>query len=207
MKNKICLSLILLSLFGCSEPKNNIADPALESIQLPNEIQAESQSDQRFIYENFPNAKTTTLNIEVNEPLNDQQPIKNFRARLLKDKFQLSQRKIDQAWSTNDCHLNRIIRVTGQGVASYRASSRVGIGENKDYFPDFDLIVMNFETIQKADQHFKTLAEPINSHEFCNGKSPEKLVKNGDLIFYFTTRAEMFRGYINQYAEIVKAYQ
>lgn len=122
----------------------------------------------------------------------------------MKDHFQLSKNTDDQAWLTNECHLNQIIRVTGPGIHAYRASSRVGGGKKKDYFPDFSIMVFSFKTVQEADQHFKILAAPVNSQDFCNGKSPERLVKNGRFIFYFATRAEMFRGYINQYVEFIE---
>ncbi len=197
------LSLIVLGAMGCSEPQNNKPEPRLEGIQLPTETQDKPLSHQRLTYEDFPNEKTKTLNIEAHQSLNDEDLINTFRAQLLKDHFQLSKNTGDQAWSTNDCHLNQIIRVTGPGIHAYRASSRVGIGQKKDYFPDFYMTVFSFKTVQEADQHFKTLAVPVNSQEFCNGKSPERLVKNGRFIFYFATRAEMFRGYINQYVEFI----
>ena len=38
-------------------------------------------------------------------------------------------------------------------------------------------MVFSFKTVQEADQHFKILAAPVNSQDFCNGKSPERLVK------------------------------
>lgn len=204
MKYKLASALAVLVLLGCSEPENNTADPALDSIEIPDGIQSASQSDQKRIYEDFPNAKTTTLNIVANEPQIDLEPIKSFRARLKKDQFKLSETQTEQVWSTYDCHLNRIIRVTGKGIQAYRASSRVGIGAKKDYFPDFIMTVMHFKTSQEADTYFDIFAVPVNSHDFCNGKTPEKIVKNGRTIFYFATRAEMFRGYINQYAEFIQ---
>ena len=111
-------------------------------------------------------------------------------------------------WSENDCNLNKVIQVKGEGVRIYTAQSKVGIGTKKNYFPDFTMFIFGFDNEAQAIQHFTTLKSAVSSnHGFCNGKAPENIVRNGNEIFYFTTRAEMFRGYINESADFIQNYK
>lgn len=80
--------------------------------------------------------------------------IKSLEAELLKEHFKLSKSSEHQNWSTNDCHSNQIIRVSGQDVYSYHAERSVGIGGRKDYYPDFYMTVLSFSNAYEADQHF-----------------------------------------------------
>lgn len=42
--------------------------------------------------------------------------------------------------------------------------------------------------------------------KYCNGKAPMIAVKNKKEIFELSTRAEMFRGYIEDFAQMLESY-
>ena len=141
--------------------------------------------------------------IEENEAL-----MAHLQTELLKDQFDLFEKDSGTSWSENDCDQNKVIKVKGEGIRSYRGVSQVKVGDDKKIRPDFTLLVFTFDTPQIAQQSFQILDSAVGSgHGLCNGKAPEQLVLNGREIYYFTTRAEMFRGYINKYAEVVKQFK
>jgi hypothetical protein len=207
MKKILMINLILLGIMGCSEPQNQTTDSALDRIQLPDQNAVEPQIEQRRVYEDMPNDDTQTINIVLNKAMDDPKFIHDFEQKLVKDHFNLSKRTDDRTWSTNDCELNQIIKITGSGVYHYAVSSQVGIGQNKDYYPDFNMTILSFETEQEAIQQFKRLASSVNYQQFCNGKSPEKIMQKYRYIIYLSTRAELFRTYINRYAEFIEQYK
>lgn len=83
----------------------------------------------------------------------------------------------------------------------------MGIGQNKDYCPDFNMTILNFDRQQEAMQHFKHQASSVNFQQFCSGKSPEKIMQKGRYIIYLSTRAELFRTYINRYTGLIEQYK
>ena len=207
MKNKKIFCLIVLGIMGCSEPQNQTTDSALDSIQLPDQNAVEPQIEQRRVYEDMPNDDTQTINIVLNKAMDDPKFMYDFEQKLAKNHFKLSKKSEDRTWSTNDCERNQIIKITGFGVYHYAASSQVGIGQNKDYYPDFNMTILSFDTEQEAIQQFKGLASSVNYQQFCNGKSPEKMLQKGRYIIYLNTRAELFRTYINRYADFIEQYK
>ncbi|MFZ4058173.1 MAG: hypothetical protein ACOYKE_08525, partial [Ferruginibacter sp.] len=63
-------------------------------------------------------------------------------------------------------------------------------------------------TPEMAQLYFEQLNTALHSAgRFCNGKAPDKLVLKQNQIFHLGTRAEMFRGYIEQYGEWIKNYR
>ena len=208
MQKPYILVVLMLSLIACSEPEKKKIDPELDKIQLPDKAnQTTEQSDQGLKFEDMPNHQTVYETIEANNINENEVLINAFQAQLLKDHFELFESESGKTWSENDCNLNKIIKVKGEGLRIYTAKSKMGIGPKQNIFPDFTLLVFGFDDEQQAIQHFQTLNSAVSSNGFCNGKSPEKIIRQGQEVFYFTTRAEMFRGYINQYAEFIENYQ
>lgn len=207
MQKQLILSVLILSLVACAESEHRNVDPELEKIEISNTKNENiAEVNQRLTFEDIPNEQTVYETIEANN-INENEILMNaLQVQLLQAHFHLYESESGQAWSENDCDLNKIIRVKGEGLRIYTAESKVGIGAKKNHFPDFTLLIFGFDNEQQAIQHFKTLQSAVSSQGFCNGKTPEKIVRNGNEVFYFTTRAEMFRTYINQYAEFVQNY-
>lgn len=195
---------MILSLFACSKPEKNTVSPELEKTQIPEQHKKIENVQQGLTFEDIPNEETVYETIEANNIDENEVLMNIFQTQLLKDQFELFERESGNAWSENDCHLNKIIQVKGQGLRTYIAQSKLGVGEKKNIFPDFTLLVFGFDNEQQAIQHFTTLHSAVSSNNFCNGKTPEKIVRSQNEIFYFTTRAEMFRTYINRYADFIQ---
>ena len=211
MQKQLVISLMIFSLFACGEPKKIKVDPELEKIALPNtENGHTAEINQQLTFEDIPNQKTRYEIIEATNINENRVLVNALRSKLLKQHFDLfkSESESVKNWSENDCNLNKVIQVKGEGVRIYTAQSKVGIGTKKNYFPDFTMFIFGFDNEAHAIQHFTTLKSAVSSnHGFCNGKAPENIVRNGNEIFYFTTRAEMFRGYINESADFIQNYK
>ncbi|WP_111859841.1 hypothetical protein [Acinetobacter sp. CFCC 10889] len=209
MQKQLMISLIIFSLFACSDVEKNKVDPELEKIALPDtENDKATEVNQQLTFEDIPNQQTRYETIEANN-INENEVLMNaLQAQLLKQHFELFESESGRNWSENDCNLNKVIQVKGEGLRIYIAKSKVGIGEKKNYFPDFTMLVFGFDDEAQATQHFTTLKSAVfSNHGFCNGKTPENIVRNGNEVFYFTTRAEMFRGYINESANFIQNYK
>ncbi|MBL7838107.1 MAG: hypothetical protein JNM67_11365, partial [Bacteroidetes bacterium] len=103
---------------------------------------------------------------------------------------------------------NIVKLISGNGIREYYASSKRPEKGTKDIYPDFVICVYEFPSKDVAKQNYEILSKALNSKgRFCNGKSPEKLVYNGNEIFHLGTRAEMFRTYTERYGEWIKNYR
>ncbi|MFN5416808.1 MAG: hypothetical protein ACK5B9_07095 [Flavobacteriia bacterium] len=96
----------------------------------------------------------------------------------------------------------------GKGVRSYFARSSKPSKNTEDFFPDFHLNVFEFPNEKIAQEKFEIMDKALQSDgRFCNGKAPQILVINKNEVFLLSTRAEMFRGYIEDYAKFIKSYK
>lgn len=207
--NKLILVIgVILGLSGCEKPKN-AQDGSIENIQLPNAETAHETASSAYNWEDVPNAHTTEVTISTSAQHDHEEIIEALTRELKKDHFKLKPNTTTASnLSINDCKQNKIFIIKGEGSKSFWAERTKGIGEKKDYYPDFNMDVMSFETEQSAEQHLKTLEQAISSgNGFCNGKSPIKIIRHGTHLFYFGTRAEMFRGYINEFADFIQNYK
>ncbi len=102
---------------------------------------------------------------------------------------------------------NRITIVEGNGIRKYFAISKKPEKDSKNLYPDFWIWVYKFQTDDIAQQHYEQLNKVQSSERYCNGKSPEKLVLNGNEVFHLSTRAEAFRTYIEKYDEFIKSFR
>lgn len=206
-KGILAICMLFSSLSGCEKPESS-EDPTLANIQFP-DTKIEAQTDSSaHAWEDVPNAQTTEVILNTSAQHDPQAIIEVLTQELKKDYFKLTSNSATAAdLSITDCKQNQILIIKGAGNASYWAERSKGIGEKKDFFPDFRMEVMSFETEQQAEQHLKILQNALTSFNgFCNGKSPIKIVRQGAHLFYFGTRAEMFRGYINTYADFIEKY-
>ena len=192
---------ILISLYACSDHS------AVDSEAKKQEESKQEQSNQvenALTFKEMPNENTTYASIETNSIEENDTLMLALQTRLLKANFDFIEKDSGTSWSENDCTLNKIIQVKGEGIRSYTAVSKEKIGEDKNIRPDFVILVFSFDNEQIAEQNFKIISSAVNSAGgYCNGKTPENIVRNGKEVFYFTTRAEMFRTYIDEYAKFI----
>ena len=159
-------------------------------------------------FKEMPNKGTTYVTIDTNTINENEALLFALQTRLLKAKFDLLEKDSGTTWSENDCTLNKIIQVKGQGIRSYIAVSQDKIGEDEKVRPDFVILVFGFENEMIAEQNFKIISSAVHSAGgFCNGKSPENIVRNGTEVFYLTTRAEIFRTYIDEYTQFIQNFK
>lgn len=187
---------MLLGLVGCAEPQKNQ--------KQDDDTQNKAKN---LSFNDIPNEKTTFEVIEAKAIDENDALLIALETQLLKDQFDFVEKESGTSWSENDCTNNKIIKVKGDGIRSYRAVSKVKVGEDQDY-PDFSLLVFAFEQPDLAEQNFLTLKTAVESDNgFCNGKSPELIVRNGNEIFYFTSSKENFRPYLDKYSQFVQTYK
>lgn len=200
MSKSMITLMMLISLFGCSaddQSKTNITENKNSQNKLKN-----------LSFDQIPNEKTTYEKIEAKAIEENDRLLVALQTKLLKENFEFVEKESGNSWTENDCTNNKIIQVKGDGIRSYRASSKVGVGEKKDSYPEFIVLVFAFENEQDAEKNIISLATAVESDGgFCNGKSPEKIVRNGNEVFYFTTRTEDFRAYIIDYANFVESFK
>ncbi|MEG0132152.1 MAG: hypothetical protein RR677_11855, partial [Acinetobacter sp.] len=159
-------------------------------------------------FDEMPNEKTVFEIIEAKSIDENDALLVALQTQLLKDQFEFVEKESGTSWSENDCTNNKVIQVKGDGIRSYRAESLVKVGQKNNIRPDFSLLVFAFEDAQLAEKNFISLKTAVESDNgFCNGKSPEVIVRNGNEVFYFTSRAEMFRSYLDQYSQYVEDYK
>ncbi len=189
------ISIMLLGLMGCAEPQKNQQDDDTQN------------KAKNLSFNDIPNEKTTYEVIDAKSIDENDALLVALETQLLKDQFDFVEKESGTSWSENDCTNNKIIKVKGDGIRSYRAVGKVKVGENQNY-PDFSLLVFAFEQPDLAEQNYIKLKTAVESDNgFCNGKSPELIVRNGNEIFYFTSSKEDFRTYIDRYATFVQNYK
>ncbi|WP_089605760.1 hypothetical protein [Acinetobacter piscicola] len=194
MTKSLIIAMMFIGLIGCSEPQKN-----------PDDIQNKTKN---LSFDEMPNEKTVFEVIEAKSIDENDALLVALQTQLLKDQFEFVEKESGTSWSENDCTNNKVIQVKGDGIRSYRAESQVKVGQKNNIRPDFSLLVFAFEDAQLAEKNFISLKTAVESDNgFCNGKSPEVIVRNGNEVFYFTSRAEMFRSYLDQYSQYVEDYK
>lgn len=156
----------------------------------------------------MPNGNTQYDTIYTVNSTDNTKLINELKSILETAKFTFDERKSRGGFSYNNCEENRVKLIEGDGIRAYFARSKKPEKGTKDFYPDFVICVYEFPTNEIAKQNFEILEKALNSAgAFCNGKSPEKLVVNGNEVFHLGTRAEMFRTYTEKYGEIIKNYR
>ncbi|MDP2386677.1 MAG: hypothetical protein Q8M29_09925 [Bacteroidota bacterium] len=156
-------------------------------------------------FEDMPNSETKSITIETKNTADQLELITKLRAKLEEDDFDFEQQEVTRFPGFSNCEENTTISITGNGLRQYFARSRKPEKNTTDFYPDFIIQVFEFQNEQIAQEKFEIMHKAMHSKgRFCNGKAPMVLVINNNEVFYFFTRAEMFRGYINEYSEFVE---
>ncbi|WP_292009462.1 hypothetical protein [Chryseobacterium sp.] len=169
--------------------------------QKPEEIPADIAMDY------MPNPKTQYDTIYTYASADSISLIKKLSSHLAKAGFRIKERNTTHKDTYYNCEENRIYLVQGNGVREYFIRRIIPEKGTADTYPDFVVREYSFPTEEQAQQNFKILDKALNSAGgYCMDKSPQKVVINGNKIFHLATRAEMFRGYIEKYGDILKDY-
>lgn len=191
MKNQLLFLPLLLGIFSCGGHKND-------------SLKKEDQEE--LSIEDIPNKDTVydtikTQNIDDNTKL-----IIYLNGELKKSGFSFEPRE-KHSISYNNCEENSIKIIAGDGIREYFARSNKPEKGTKDFYPDFVIRVYEFNSETEAETNFKKLSGALYSKgKHCNGKAPENLVINGREVYGLSTRAEMFRSYIEKYSKIIRNY-
>lgn len=189
-------TLMILSILSCKNKENKIE---------------KNEPEKKYLgYENIPNKETKYDTLFTKNITDNQKIITQLENKLIKSNFKLEKSDNIKQNSYNNCEENIVVLVKGNGIRNYYARSKVPEKHTsmKNVFPDFIITVYEFENNNIADKNFKTIERALfSAGHFCNGKAPEKLVQNGNEIYHLSTRAEMFRPYIQKYGELIKKFR
>ena len=193
ISNPIMFILLLLLLVSCNDDLNGrhkTNDKANEQLTMGDMPNEHSKYDTIYTVNSVDNIKL------INE----------LKEKLEKADFSFAEQTAPSAHTYYDCEENKVNKILGNGIRKYFARSKKPEKGTKNYYPDFMIWVYEFPSKDIAKKNYEILEKAQNSAgRFCNGKSPVKLILNGNEVFHLGTRAEMFRTYIEKYGEIIKA--
>ncbi|PQA89875.1 hypothetical protein B0A69_21890 [Chryseobacterium shigense] len=191
MKKQILFLPLLIFIFSCSGNKND---------------SVKKEDKEALSIEDMPDKDTAYDTIKTQNTEGHQKLINDLGVELQKAGFSFEMRK-NQNRSFNNCEENRVKVIAGNGIREYFAKSHKPEKGTKDFYPDFVIRVYEFKSEADAERNFKELNTALYSRgRHCNGKAPEKLVINGREIYDLSTRAEMFRAYIEKYSKVIEDY-
>lgn len=156
----------------------------------------------------FPNSNTRTEIIQTTDDLENEGLISRLISDLKSEKFELEERDIHPHTSFYDSDSEVQFVMRGNGMKAYAFKRTEAKPEN--YYPDFILTVFEFETESAAASCFDKIEAPAKRGMQLPGvlvqKNPQTIVLRGNEVFFLSTRAEMFRGYIEDCAKRIEGY-
>lgn len=219
MKQIIIIISFLSILHSCKDsnvPKNNkeveikTQDNPSSDVDMPNSKTKEVEiKTQNILYSDvdMPNSKAKEEIIHTENEENNEALFSKFRSDLESKKFAIEQSDMNEkhGGSYSNCEKNLILNIKGQGIRWYYIKRKEA--KPKNYYPDFSLRVYEFKNENEAKLNFDKINLALKSNgRFCNGKSPIVIVRNRNEVFELSTRAEMFRGYIKDFANKLENY-
>lgn len=162
----------------------------------------EQQDDNSLI--NCPN-NTTQYDTLIGSSDTTQQslPLNKLKLRLEKDKYIVKTNK--QLTTPLDIVLydeHKVVILKDVATLKMFARSTIRDKRMKNTFPDFTVYEMKFKSKEDAEQVIRWhYSRNKNLKEL---KIVDKIFNKENKIYYFETRAEIFRDYINKYAELIQ---
>lgn len=165
-----------------------------------------------FYYSMQP-SQSSTLSFEehkiiINHDGIEFKKIMPFFKKLERDNFTSKVEKTPSNFIIRNCITKQSYTINGSGFKTFYFKSRKPI--NRNYYPDFIVSVFTFASNAEAEKYAEIIRKSsrvynLSSDQFECGwdKLPQKVISNGHFVFYLTTRAEMFRTYIDKYANIL----
>lgn len=196
MKRFFIIVIVMIIIVSCSESK----------LERKNLTENSEKVIEEKIYWDLPNSETKTEVVNTVDKQDNKTLFFKFKADLKRGYFKIENTELNSGMSYNDCNQNIILSVKGKGIRKYYIKRQKD--KPKNYYPDFVLWVYEFENEGQAKEIENKIVLALKSgNSFCNGKSPEFITRNGSEVFQLSTRAEMFRGYINEYGKKLKNYR
>lgn len=138
-----------------------------------------------------------------NDTTHESLPLNKLKLRLEKDKYIVKTNK--QLTTPLDIVLydeHKVVILKNVATLKMFARSTISDKRMKNTFPDFTVYEMNFKSKKDAEQVIRWYySRNKNLKEL---KIVDKIFNKENKIYYFETRAEMFRDYINKYAELIQ---
>lgn len=192
-KMKIILSLLVILHFivSCNNPK-------VENKKI-------TELTNNTYQWNSPDENATISLINTKTAIDDNDLISKLEPEFKKDKFKIEKIEFMEENTYDNCDDNLILKITGKGIKKYYVKRQEA--KPKNHYPDFVLWIYEFETEGETIAVEKEIRKAFDSgNSFCNGKSPEYIVRYKNKIIHLGTRAEMFRDYVKTYAEKIKQF-
>ena len=186
MKNLLILFVVLQFVSSCNEP-------TLQKEKLSEHV------DKINGWEDYPNENTKTKIIKTKTTINDKELIGQLEKAFKMDKFKIEGEKDKGENSYANCKDNLKLVIKGNGIKYYYVKRTEA--KPKNYYPDFSMSIYEFKTIGETVGVEKEIKQAL-----CNRKSIEYIVRYKKQIIHLETRAEMFRGYIKNYADKINKF-
>ena len=147
----------------------------------------------------------STEKIQTTNMPNNEELFSYFESELAAQKFLIEDSETNTDYSVYDGTRNVDVHITGEGVRWYYIKRTEKTQGN--YRPDFTLYVFEFKNEAKAKNCLKKINAALHSDAMeYNGKGPQTITMYENEVFFFSSRAEAFRGYINDFAEKIENY-
>ena len=188
----LSLSVILNLIVSCNNQKEenkNSTEPTSENFRWNN-----------------PDENATIEIINTKVTIGDKDLISKLEKDFKIQKFKIEKVEFIEENTYDNCKENLIIKIKGKGIKKYYVKRQES--KPKNYYPDFIMWVYEFETEGETVAVKKGIKKALDSgNGFCNGKSPEYIIRYQNKIIHLGTRAEMFRGFIKNYADKIEHYK
>jgi hypothetical protein len=188
----LTIGLILLSVVALDSCSNENATPISED-----EPRIQNDMD-------VPNSNTRREYIQTQKNPKNDGVISLLISALKQEKFERETGNFHPNNSFYDAHEEVQFTLRGNGMNAFSFKRTEAKPEN--YYPDFHLSVFAFKTEREARDCETKIKDALTGGRFANGKAPHVVARNKKEVFYFTTRAEMFRGYIEDCAIWIEGY-
>ena len=135
----------------------------------------------------------------------DAEWFKKFKADLAQEKFAIESVKTERSYRKYDGNKKNYVSIKGLVTRYYIKRQEA---QPANYYPDFVMYVIDLNDKKQAGYCFSDLTMAT----FSPGKGEERIkdietmTQNGNRVFILTTRAEMFRNYINTFIHKINKY-
>ncbi|WP_289663820.1 hypothetical protein [Flavobacterium panacagri] len=189
MKKLLFISAALSFFISCNNPKG--------------ESKKSTDTSGEEFHWNYPDENAVTKIINTNITIDDKDLISKLNTDFKKEKFKIDEVQTIKENSYPNCKENLILKFKGNGIKEYYVKRQEA--KPKNYYPDFTMWIYEFKNEEETKIAEYEIQKAFNSgNGFCNGKSPEYIVRYKNKIIHLGTRAEMFRGYIKNYADKIE---
>lgn len=129
-----------------------------------------------------------------------------FLDELRQAEFAIEESEQKSSYSFTNCQTGEDIVLKGKGVSWYYIKRQEA--EPEHYYPDFSLHVFRLGSEAEASEALTRIQVAMRAYKRdCSIMGVDEITRNGREIFYFSTRAEMFRGYMRDFAKKIESHR